>query len=189
MSFAPQPLQFNHRITPERITVIVRGEIDMATAAEFRAAMTDRLSDGSVTSVHLDLSGVSFMDSSGVHAMLSVQRAAQSVGGDLRVTRSSPQVDRLLSVMGLDCVFAEAVSEFTTARVLGSRTVHQVAGPVTGGLQRTVCGLTRRLLAVSTDPASCRHCLRLTGAPRNPPADDASPNATGGSRAAPVTQA
>jgi hypothetical protein len=76
-------------------------------------------------------------------------------------------------------VVTVSFSAFTTARILGSRTVHQVAGPVTGGLQRTVCGLTRRLMPTPADPASCRHCLRLTGATRDSPDAEASPSPAG----------
>ena len=61
-------------------------------------------------------------------------------------------------------VVTVTASAFTTARILGSRTVHQVAGPMTDGLQRTVCGLTRRLTPSPADPVSCSHCLRLTDA-------------------------
>ena len=105
MSFSPEALQIISRITPERITMTVRGEIDMATAPHFRHAMTDRLSHGSFTSLHLDLAGVTFMDTSGAYALLAVQRTARLLGGDLILTRSSPQVDRLLSLLALESTF------------------------------------------------------------------------------------
>ena len=99
MSFLPEPLQIISRIAPERVTMTVRGEIDMATAQQFRHEMTDFLSPSAI--LHLDLSGVTFMDSTGVQAMLVVQRTARLLGGDLVLTRTSPQVARLVDLMGL----------------------------------------------------------------------------------------
>ena len=75
-----------------------------------------------------------------------------------------------------------SVSTFTTARILGSRTLNLVAGPVTGGLQRTVCGLTRRLMATPADPVSCRHCLRLTNAQPQSISDQSAAEASPGYR-------
>jgi anti-anti-sigma factor len=89
MSFLVEPLQIISRIAPERVTMTVRGEIDMATAQQFRHEMTDFLSHSAM--LQLDLSGVTFMDSTGVQAMLVVHRTARLLGGDLVITRTSPQ--------------------------------------------------------------------------------------------------
>jgi anti-sigma B factor antagonist len=101
MSFLPEPLQIISRITPQRVTMTVRGEIDLATAPQLRHAMTDRLAHGPASSLALDLSGVSFIDCAGVQALLVVQRTAQLLGGDLILTRTSPQVARLVDLLGL----------------------------------------------------------------------------------------
>jgi anti-sigma B factor antagonist len=106
MSIAPNPLRIFSLITPERTIITVHGEIDMATAPQFRHAMTNHLGHGPATSVHLDLSGVTFLDSAGVHAMLAVQRRARLRGSDLILVRSSPRVNRLLDLMGLESTFA-----------------------------------------------------------------------------------
>jgi anti-anti-sigma factor len=44
---------------------------------------------------------VSFIDCAGVQALLVVQRTAQLLGGDLILTRTSPQVARLVDLLGL----------------------------------------------------------------------------------------
>ena len=56
---------------PEGNRVIVRGELDIFTADTFREQLLATLSDGEVI---LDLSGLSFMDSSGVAAIDAVLR-------------------------------------------------------------------------------------------------------------------
>ena len=119
MSFASRPLQIISLISPERVTMTVRGEIDMATAPDFRDAMTSHLGHRSAGSLHLDLSGVGFMDSAGVHAMLAVQRTARLRSADLILARSSPQVNRLLDLMGLESRFAVESNAIVAGRDVG----------------------------------------------------------------------
>jgi anti-anti-sigma factor len=101
MSFATEPLKIISRVLPGCVTMIVRGECDLDTAPQFGHAIADQLSNGPSTTLCLDLSGVSFMDSSGLQAMLVGQRMARLLGGELVLTGTSRQVDRLLSVTGV----------------------------------------------------------------------------------------
>jgi len=84
----------------------VRGEIDIATEPQFRHAMTDRVARDPAVSLHLELSGVTFIDCTGVQALLVAQRTARLLGGDLILTRTSRQVDRLLTLFRLESAFA-----------------------------------------------------------------------------------
>ena len=81
--------------------MVVRGEVDLATAPKLQQALADRLSHGPPSILRLDLSGVSFMDSTGLHALLVAQRAARLLGGDLVLVAISPQVTRLLEITGI----------------------------------------------------------------------------------------
>ena len=100
MSFAVQPLKILSDITPTYTTVHVRGEIDMATAPQFRRELEHHLSHGP-SDLRIDLSGVGFMDSAGLHALLVAVRTAHLVGACIALTGTSPQVDRLLQVVGV----------------------------------------------------------------------------------------
>jgi len=100
MSFAPAPLQIIDRVTPEHLVLIVRGEVDLVTASQFQHALTDRLSHAS-PNLHVNLADVSFMDSSGLHALLVGQRTARLLGGDLILVRTSTRVERLLALSGV----------------------------------------------------------------------------------------
>jgi len=76
------------------------GELDIATAelleAELRAV---ELSDAET--IVLDLSGLSFMDSTGLRVLLDFNERCGGDGGRLRVITGSPAVDRLLDIVGL----------------------------------------------------------------------------------------
>ncbi|WP_308439527.1 STAS domain-containing protein [Streptomyces griseomycini] len=54
----------------------------------------------------VDLSGVPFMDSSGVNVLLTFYRATHGTQGWLRIAGARPPVLRLLQVLGIDAVIA-----------------------------------------------------------------------------------
>ena len=77
----------------------IRGEIDLATAPAFGAAMEQEFQD--VALVVLDLAGVTFMDSSGLNVLVSAAgRGSRSDG--VRIRNAPVSIRRLLSVTGLD---------------------------------------------------------------------------------------
>ncbi|MBF6399684.1 STAS domain-containing protein [Nocardia cyriacigeorgica] len=82
------------------IVVAATGEIDIASVPELQAAL-DALAPGCVPV--LDLTGVSFMGSVGLSALVAAAEAAEP--HRVRVV-SSPQVRRPIDVTGLDQVVA-----------------------------------------------------------------------------------
>lgn len=83
-----------------RLKVI--GELDLVTAPDLGADVSDALGHGAI--VELDLSQVSFMDSSGLRALIE---ARSSAGADQQVVvvEASSQVMRLMDVTGLGAMF------------------------------------------------------------------------------------
>lgn len=77
----------------------VAGEIDMASADAFRDRLLTCL-EGS-DSLRVDLSGVTFMDSSGLSALMLMHRAAAEAGKEAALIQLSPITSRLLDVSGL----------------------------------------------------------------------------------------
>jgi anti-sigma B factor antagonist len=84
--------------------VAVRGELDIRSAPDLRAWLTKVLDEGAHQLV-VDLSGVEFMDSSGLGVLVGAHKRLARIGGRLRVVGVSPPVARLLSVTGLSRVF------------------------------------------------------------------------------------
>ncbi|MEO7428431.1 MAG: STAS domain-containing protein [Acidimicrobiales bacterium] len=75
------------------------GELDAYTVSQFRDAL-----GGLAASAHLviDLSGVPFMDSAGLGALIGGIRRAREAGGDVAVACSRPTLTRLLHTTGFD---------------------------------------------------------------------------------------
>ena len=78
------------------------GEIDFATMGELERTLTDL---GARRPVKLDLSGVLFIDSSGLAMLLSMRNLLAEGGGMLILHAPSPKVRRVFEVAGLSAAF------------------------------------------------------------------------------------
>jgi anti-sigma B factor antagonist len=83
----------------------VTGEIDISTAATFEAALHEAMeSSGRVV---VDLSGVRFMDSTGLGVLMRVHKNQGDAAADsLRLAAPSERVVRVLDITQLRTVFA-----------------------------------------------------------------------------------
>jgi anti-sigma B factor antagonist len=81
------------------VVVCVRGELDMSTAPDLAKALADAAPAAST--VVVDLSGVSFLDSSAIGTLVTAGRARSEAGGRLQVGPRSTIVDRVLEITGL----------------------------------------------------------------------------------------
>ncbi len=100
--------------------ISVLGEIDLSTASRVREAVGDHI-DAGVCRLVLDLSEVTFMDSTGLGLLVGAHKATTARGGGLRVVCDNPRLLRLLAVTGLSRSMVvhptldEAVSEWSVA--------------------------------------------------------------------------
>lgn len=86
------------------VVVDLVGEIDAFTAAPLRDRLLNVVARRG-TDLVLDFSGVSFLDSAGINALVSVRRRLLLLGGSLRLASVQPAPERVLQVCGLDRVF------------------------------------------------------------------------------------
>ncbi|MCK2215725.1 STAS domain-containing protein [Actinomadura sp. ATCC 31491] len=84
------------------------GDLDLASAAEFRRGLSEATSGGRPPLVVADLGGVEFCDSSGLNALIQAANAVEAAGGRLVLSGLRPRVARLLRVTGLDRRFHAA---------------------------------------------------------------------------------
>lgn len=89
--------------------VTVSGELDMASAPELDDVLAEA-ARGSVT-VILDLSELTFMDSSGLHAILTARARFAEANCRLVLLKGCHQVQQIFELMGVD-----GVLEFVSAR-------------------------------------------------------------------------
>ena len=101
MSAPVEPGAFHVELSgpPDAPLVTVTGELDLGTAPRLRDALR-ALPDG-LRLVELDLSGVSFIDSTALGVLLAAYKRHQTVGGEFTVIASSPVVAKVLEISGL----------------------------------------------------------------------------------------
>jgi anti-anti-sigma factor len=86
----------------ETVFVRLAGEFDMAAEAQFDETVARLCADAST--VVVDLSGLTFVDSSGLRSLLRVWQRARDDGFDLAVVPGNGQVRRTMELAGVDSV-------------------------------------------------------------------------------------
>lgn len=89
------------------IFVALRGDLDVSTATQLRDTLT-RLNVEGVSSIVLDLSELSYVDSIGLAMWVTQQKRADRMGIEFLLNRPNSFVLRLLEVTGL-CDFLHVV--------------------------------------------------------------------------------
>lgn len=83
------------------LKVRVTGELDEATHDQFRTAVEAALDRSRARHVHLDLSGVTFIDSSGLGAIIGRFKRIQRGGGRMLLINPAPGPLKVLEMAGL----------------------------------------------------------------------------------------
>jgi anti-anti-sigma factor len=96
----PELVDIGVVVADGRYTVAVSGELDISSAAKLEAVLLEICGD-SATAVRLDLSGLTFMDSTGLRTVLLAKELCDSHGTELSLVPGPPKVQRLFEVTAL----------------------------------------------------------------------------------------
>ena len=83
------------------LTIALSGEIDHHAARDMMAQLDEAIAERLPSRLTLDLSGVTFMDSSGIALILRAQQRMQLLEGTLLVRGTPPQARRVLNAAGI----------------------------------------------------------------------------------------
>lgn len=97
----PGQLEIGRRNDADGVTLVVRGEIDLASAPALARELRDARSRPARRIV-IDLADLEFIDSTGIHALIQAQLAAELDGHELVLTHVPPQTQRLFSLTGIN---------------------------------------------------------------------------------------
>ena len=92
-------LEFHKR--EDKIIVDLIGELDHHNAEEVRVKIDDRIDRDNIEKVILDFSGVTFMDSSGIGAVLGRYKKLVNKNGVLCIAEANKNVNRIFELAGL----------------------------------------------------------------------------------------
>jgi anti-sigma B factor antagonist len=111
-------LKVHQEVTPEGYAVCRPvGELESFTVSQFREALAAVASPGCLL---IDLSGVAFIDSAGLGALIGGIRHTRELGGRVAVACSRPTLVRLLRTTGFDRVVTVADTLANAAAALAA---------------------------------------------------------------------
>ena len=84
--------------------VVLSGEVDIYTAPRFKECMVG-LFDAGLDRLVVDMSAVTFIDSTALGVLIGGVRRAHTAGGAMALVVTNRAVERVLSITGLDSVF------------------------------------------------------------------------------------
>jgi anti-sigma B factor antagonist len=102
------------------VVVPLSGEIDVSTVPQVRTAVGEAIADHPGEMLTVDLSDVSFLDSTGIGALISALKRARSTDGDIRLVGVRSHVFKVFQLTGLTKVLEIEPYE-ESAHVQGGR--------------------------------------------------------------------
>jgi anti-sigma B factor antagonist len=81
-----------------------RGEIDLYTAPELKQVLTDAI-EGGQRRVVIDLTGVSFLDSTALGVLIGAVKRLRSRDGALAIVNTNASIAKTFEITGLDQIF------------------------------------------------------------------------------------
>jgi anti-anti-sigma factor len=87
-------------ITGRTVRLALSGELDLVSSSALEQAMAE-LPASDIESLVIDLRGLEFMDSTGLHVLLRAQQQASDLGRRFALVRGPDQVQRLFDLTGL----------------------------------------------------------------------------------------
>ncbi len=88
-------------VVDRAVIVHLQGELDMATAADLQRVVDAAMAEDAATVV-LDLTNLTFVDSTGISVFLRAGRQAETHGRTLKLRRPTQAVLKILRLSGLD---------------------------------------------------------------------------------------
>jgi anti-sigma B factor antagonist len=94
---------------PGRITVTLAGECDLSAREHLTAVLLDALERAKA--VFVDLARLTFLDSSGVHSLITAHHAAKHRGAHVYLVNATGPVAAVLELTGLDVLLHAPADE------------------------------------------------------------------------------
>ena len=121
MSEVPEALQIDVSPAAEAAPafVVLSGEMDIVSTASFADAMAE-LEGSSPDAVVIDIGALTFIDSSGINALVQAARIVEERGGRAVLASPAPHVQRVFDITHVGDVVAIAASRDEAVRLAAS---------------------------------------------------------------------
>jgi anti-sigma B factor antagonist len=95
----------------DNIVVAIKGDIDLKNSPDLRNALIGLIKDKMPARLILDLSSVTYMDSSAIAVLVEMLQKLKKAGGKVCLIHVQPRVKGLLEIARLDTIFVLAKDE------------------------------------------------------------------------------
>lgn len=89
----------------ETCVIVLRGEVDLFTAHDLRRAGSEAL-DAGARRIVVDLTEVSFLDSTGLGALIGIAKRVRPAGGEVAIVNVDETITGTFSITGVDEMIA-----------------------------------------------------------------------------------
>ena len=97
-------IEFDVTTTERGVGVVTpKGRLNMVSARRLKELLADLVKGGTIRIV-VDMAETTFLDSSGLGALIAGLKSARQAGGDLRIARPTPSVMTVFELTNLDKV-------------------------------------------------------------------------------------
>lgn len=94
-------LGLSARVEGDYTVIAVSGELDVFTAPSLDKLLAESIEAGSISLI-VDLTDVTFLDSTGLGSMVKGLKGTKDQGGSLRVVASADRIVKVFKITGLD---------------------------------------------------------------------------------------
>ncbi len=98
-------MQITEKRNNDILVYSVNGDVDINSSPQIRKAFDKPINEKAMKIV-INLSGVSYIDSSGLATFVEVLKKTRNYGGKLRITNLAPKVKSLFEITKLEKLFA-----------------------------------------------------------------------------------
>lgn len=102
-------MQLSHKANDSYTEVLASGRLNMVSAPNLRTYIDELVASGA-NRIVVNLADTTFMDSSGLGALIGCLKVARQAGGDLRIAAVQPQVKMVLELTSMDRVLTSYAS-------------------------------------------------------------------------------
>ena len=107
----------------------VSGEVDIYTTPQFKDAVTEILQQGHIHII-INLTDVSYMDSSGFGTLLSATKRLRPQNGGIYLVGCNEAVSRMLDITRLNTIFTVVHTEEEAVAAVAASLLEQARSPV-----------------------------------------------------------
>lgn len=105
MNLESSRLEIKETVSRDRRTLVLVGEADLQTAPSLKRVLADACESAKQTIV-VDLRNLTFIDSSGLHALVEAFETCTYRGLEMKVIPGPPNVQRLFQLTGIEEVLS-----------------------------------------------------------------------------------